>query len=366
MRGHGMRQDQPHGRPSREPHGDRLPSAQRGPLPRTIQPMLAVLGWEPFDSPSHIFEVKWDGVRALAFVEAGKVRLQDRYLRDMTGQYPELQGLGQQVLGGGTVLDGEIVALDETGRPDFSRLRERLVAWDPEEARKLANRTPVTFQTFDVLYWEGRPVMDYPLWRRKSLLHRITRPAWFLGVPDFVEREGVAFFEAARQHDLEGVMAKERESAYRPGERTSAWLKLKMYQKEEFVIGGFTYGGRWSCGKPPRRREPFASLLLGLYDRQGELRCVGEVAGNFTEAGIQETAGLLDALVSRGCPFREEPHVQRLVFWCRPELVASVRFAEWTRRGRLRFPVFEGLRPDMPPSSCRLEVSGGQPAGSQP
>jgi len=364
--GRRMRQDQTHGRPSQEPRGERLPFAQRGRLSQTIQPMLAVSGREPFDSPSYIFEVKWDGIRALAFVEAGKVRLQDRYLRDMTGQYPELRGLGQQVLGGGTVLDGEIVALDETGRSDFSRLQERLMAWDTAEVRKLANRTPVTFQAFDLLYWEGRPMLDYPLWRRKSLLHRITRPAWFLRVADFVGGEGVAFFEAARRHDMEGIMAKERESVYQPGERTSAWLKLKVYQKEEFVIGGFTYSGRWSRGKPPRRREPFASLLLGLYDRQGELRYVGEVAGNFIEAGVQEMAALLDALVSGECPFPDEPHVQRLVFWCRPELVASVRFAEWTRQGRLRFPVFEGLRPDMPPPSCRLEVSGGQPAGSQP
>ncbi len=318
--------------------------------------MLAVPGKDPFDSPSHIYEVKWDGVRAIAFVEAAEVRLQDRFLRDVTAQYPELRSLGAQARGG-TVLDGEIVAMDEAGRPDSSRLQERLAVRDSDEANSLAQRSPVTFQAFDILYWEGRSVMDYPLWQRKSLLHRTVRPEGPLGIPDFVEREGVAFFEAARQHDLEGIVAKQRDSVYRPGERSPDWLKLKVYQKEEFVVGGFTFGGRWRRSKPARRpQEPFASLLLGLYDSQGALQYAGEVTGGFAETATQDLVRKLDALVARQCPFRQEPRLQRLVFWCRPELVASVRFAEWTPAGGLRFPVFDGLRPDVPPASCRLDA----------
>ena len=334
-------------------------SIEHGRIEGAIPPMLAVLGGEPFDSAAHIFEVKWDGVRALAFMGPAEVRLQDRYLRDVTDRYPELRGLGRQVPGGGTVLDGEVVALDEAGRPDFSRLRERLGARDAEECRRLAARTPVIFQAFDILYCQGRSTMEYPLWRRKKLLHEMVRPERFLGVPDFVMGEGVAFLEAARRHELEGIVAKERESVYLPGERSPAWQKLKVYQKEEFVVGGFTYGGRWSSSRRRRPREPFASLLLGLYDGQGQLLYVGEVAGGFTPESALEIVGALDSLVSAQSPFQEEPRLQRLVFWCRPELVASVRFGEWTRQRRLRFPVFECLRPDVPASFCRFDAVRG-------
>ncbi len=335
------------------------PSAERGRLPRSIQPMLASIGGQPFDSPSYIFEVKWDGVRALVFPGAKEMRIQDRYLRDVTERYPELRGLGRRVTASGTVLDGEIVALDEAGRPDLSRLRKRLAASDVKEASRLAETTPVTFQVFDILYYKGRSVMDYPLSRRKSLLSKAVRADECLAVPGYMEGEGVAFFEAARQHDLEGIIAKERESVYRPGRRSEAWLKLKVHQKEEFVIAGFTYGGRsWRKRRPRRKREPFDSLLLGLYDEQGGLRFVGEVAGGFSEASAEETVRALDALVSEQCPFGEEPGLRRLVFWCRPELVATVRFGEWTAQGMLQFPVFEGLRPDVPPESCRLDAAG--------
>ena len=335
------------------------PIAERGPLPRAIQPMLASIGGQPFDSPSYIFEVKWDGVRALAFPGAREIRIQDRYLRDVTQRYPELRGLGKRVMAPGTVLDGEIVALDEAGRPDLSRLRERLAASDVKEARRLAETTPVTFQVFDILYYKGRSLLDYPLSRRKSLLSKAVQADECLAVPGYIEGEGVAFFEAARQHDLEGIIAKERESVYRPGQRSEAWLKLKVHQKEEFVIAGFTYGGRsWREHRPRRKRQPFDSLLLGLYDEQGGLRYVGEVAGSFSEASAEDTRRALDALVSEPCPFGEEPGLQRLVFWCRPELVATVRFGEWTTQGMLQFPVFEGLRPDVPPESCRLDAAG--------
>ena len=331
------------------------PSGRPAALPRSIEPMLAALGGQPFDSPSHIFEVKWDGVRALAFIEGGAVRIQDRYLRDVTALYPELQVLGRQAEAG-TVLDGEIVVLNGEGRPEPARLRERLAARDGEEAKRLAAEAPVTFQAFDILYSRGASTMDRPLWRRKLLLHRATRPAGVLAVPGFLEREGVAFFEAAREHGLEGVVAKVREGAYLRGRRTPAWLKLKVHQKDEFVVGGYTFGGGWGReGRP--RRGPFESLLLGLYDEGGALRYVGEVVGGFPEADAASITEALDALATKECPFGEAPASRRLVFWCRPELVATVRFAEWTAEGLLRFPVFEALRPDVPPGSCRLDAA---------
>jgi len=325
-------------------------STQAGPLPRVIEPMLAVLGGEPFDSPRHIFEVKWDGVRIVAFLSGGRVRFQDRYGRDVTDRYPELAGLGRQVGGSDTVLDGEIVVLDEQGRPDFSRLQLRLAA-DAATTSRLSGEAPVTYQTFDVLYKDGRSIMAYPLWRRKNLLHQIVRPGEFIRTPDFVEREGIAFFEAAREHDLEGIIAKERESVYRAGQRSPAWLKVKVYHKEEFVVGGCTLGGG-------RGKQPLQSLLLGAHDPQGRLVYVGEVT--VAEPAAGEALPALDSLQSPQCPFPDAPRLARLIFWCRPELVATVRFGEWTAEGRLRFAVFEGLRPDVPPASCLLEaVAGG-------
>lgn len=339
--------------PSPQRPSPRPASAHRARLPLTIEPMLATMGGEPFDSPQYIFEIKWDGVRALAFIEEGSVRLQDRYLRDVTGRYPELAALAAQVAGD-CVLDGEIVALDEEGAPDFARLSTRLAGNDEQAARRLADETPVTFQAFDILYWEGRNVMAWPLWRRKGLLHRVTRPGGPLLAPDHLESHGISFFEAVHEHGLEGVIAKDRRSAYRPGARSPAWLKLKVFQKEEFVVGGFTYGGRVSAPRKRRRPEPIASLLLGLYDERGDLRYVGDVSGGFTDETAREMARVLDGLTSRECPFADEPRSQRLVFWCRPQMAASVRFSEWTREGGLRFPVFEGLRPDVPPETCRL------------
>jgi len=325
-------------------------STQAGPLPRLIEPMLAVLGGEPFDSPRHIFEVKWDGVRVLAFLSGGRVRLQDRYGRDVTDRYPELAGLGRQVGGQDVVLDGEIVVLDEQGRPDFSRLRLRLAA-DGATAPRLAAETPVTYQTFDVLYRDGKPVMAHPLWRRKNLLHQMVRPGESVRTPDFVEREGVAFFEAAREHGLEGIIAKERESVYRPGQRSPVWLKVKVYHKEELVVGGYTFGGG-------RGKRPLQSLLLGAHDPQGRLVYVGEVT--VAEPAAGEALPALGALQAPACPFPDAPRLPRLIFWCRPELVATVRFGEWMAEGQLRFAVFEGLRPDVPPASCLLEeVAGG-------
>lgn len=328
--------------------GDAL-SLVRGRLPRSVEPMLARPGGQPFDSPTHVFEVLWDGVRALAFVERTRVRLQDRHLQDVTERFPELRELGRQVESDAAVLDGAIVALDDEGQPDFQRLRRRLTG---EEAAG----APVTFQAFDVLYWKGRPVLDYPLWRRKNLLLQAARPGPLLMVPEHVEMEGVAFFEAVRQHGLPGIVAKQRNSTYAPGRRSSSWLKLRVYQKEEFVIGGFTYGGRPKGGRR-RRQEPFATLLLGSYDESGALVCVGEVGGGFTPEDSERTVRSLDTLVTSSCPFREAPSARRLVFWCRPELAASVRFSEWTAEGTLRFPVFEGLRPDVPPRGCRLDAA---------
>ncbi len=327
-------------------------TAESGRLPHTIEPMTACAGAEPFDSPAHIFEVLWDGVRAIAFVEGGRLRLQDGFGRDVTHRYPELGAIAAQVNDDGVAVDGNIVALDADGVPDISRLLRRASVDDAAEAARRAAEAPVTVQAFDILYRNGEPLMSFSLRRRKELLRLALRPKGAVALPDYVARDGIAFFEAARQHNLEGIIAKEWDSRYVAGQRSRAWLKIKVYQKDEFVVGGFTYGGQMLGLRPGRQRRPFASLLLGLYGDDARLRYAGEVTGGFDEMP-EEDAALLDGVADRECPFREEPALGRLVFWCRPELAATVRFAGWSPEGRLRFPLFESLRPDVPAESCR-------------
>jgi bifunctional non-homologous end joining protein LigD len=322
-------------------------------LPEMVAPMRAVRAAAPFDSPAHIFEVLWDGIRALVFIEGGRVRVQDAWGRDISSRFPELQGLEASVRDDGVVLDGRIAALDGRGRPDFGLLLPRLRE-EPSRALEAAKERPVTFHAFDILYRQGEPVVDLPLARRKELLRYVTRPLGPLAVPDFVEEDGIAFFEAAREHGLPGIVAKERYGTYEPGRVSRTWQAIRVYQRDEFVIGGFTYGGRLLPGaQSKRRRRPFASLLLGLFAGDGALRFVGEVTGGFE--ALEEHAEALDELVTEACPFRPEPDVRRLVFWCRPALCASVRYGDRAPDGTLRFPVFEALRPDVPAESCRME-----------
>jgi bifunctional non-homologous end joining protein LigD len=325
-----------------------------GNLPALIEPMLPSAIAEPFDSPNHVFEVAWDGIRALAFIEHGHTRIQDRFGRDVTWRYPELQAVAGQLNGSSLVLDGEIVALEEVdGLPVFERLQRRLAATNPDEISAASAEMPVYFQAFDILCREGRSVMNEPLRTRKRMLKQAVRAQGALGVPDYVERDGVAFFEAAREHGLAGTIAKEVDSRYSPGQTSRAWQVTRVFNRDEFVIAGFTYGGPLRP-KQPKIRQPFAALLLGAYDNRRTLRFVGELGGGFDEPTQTEVSSALEGLTTPDCPFDESPPVSRLVFWCEPALVASVAYSGWTPQGRLQFPKFEWLRQDVPPEACRL------------
>jgi bifunctional non-homologous end joining protein LigD len=312
--------------------------------------MLATGVPEPFDSPAHVFEVLWEGVRALAFIERGELRLQDRWGRDITRRYPELAGIPARVRESGLVLDGAIVCLDEQGRPDFGRLAGRLGTDDGAEASKAAMESPVTFEAFDLLYRERQPLLGWTLRRRKEMLRGLTRPNATLAVPDDVTRDGTAFFEAARAHGLLGIVAKELDSKYVPGERSRGWLKVFARRQGEFLIGGYTYGGQWDPRSARPRPEAIGSLLIGRLREDGMLDYAGEVTGGF-QRDLRALDLALGEAASSTCPFGEEPEVGRLVFWCRPEVVATIGFAEWAGQ-RLRFPVFRALRPDVPAAAC--------------
>ncbi len=324
-----------------------------GSLPTSLRPLLPTTVSDPFDSQGHIFEVLWDGLRALVFVEREQVLVQDAYGADVTWRYPELQSIASEVNGTGIVLDGEIVVLDQDGVPHFAHLLERLEARDPADVVSAVNAHPVVFQGFDVLYRAGQPVMNEPLKTRKRILRQVVRMPGSLSVPDYVEQEGVAFFEAAREHGLAGTVAKHIDSSYSQGRRSSSWQVTRVSKRNEFVVGGFTYGGANRINRL-RSREPFASLLLGAYDRWQQLRFIGEIAGGFDQLTQTALAGALDGLATSECPFTEEPPMHRLVFWCEPALVAAVAYSKWTDEGRLQFPKFEWLRPDVPPRCCHL------------
>ncbi|HEY5625835.1 MAG TPA: hypothetical protein VIT93_05045, partial [Dehalococcoidia bacterium] len=291
----------------------------------------------------------------IVFVEGGEVRVQDRFGRDVTHRFPDLGAIASRVKGSALAFDGAIVALDRNARPDLGRLAPRLAVDDPALAAKLADATPATFEAFDLLYREGQPVTGWTLRRRKEMLRSLVRPSPAIIVPDWVTRDGVAFFEAAREHELEGIVAKELDSRYLPGQRSRSWLSVKVHRRDEFVIAGYTFGGRWNPRKPSRpAREPLHSLVLGAYDSNGGLQYVGEATGGFAGDAAACLAVQLEPLTARECPLAEEPPLERLVFWCRPEVCATVRFGGWTAAKTLRFPVFEVARPDVPAVSCVL------------
>ena len=313
------------------------PARRAGRLPAQLKPMLATAAAEPFDSPDHIFELKLDGVRAVAFVEAGEVRVQNRRLEDVRPQFPQFAEVPRRLKALSAVLDGEIVALDSQGRPSLPLLQERLQG----------KTGPLTYQVFDILYLEGASLMHLPLARRKTILHQVLSPSDFLQACDFVDGEGIAFFEAAAEHGLEGIVAKEKAGLYRPGERSRAWQTVKAFCADDFVIGGYAFGGG-------RRAEPITALLLGQY--QGEqLVHVGDVSGPFPEDTARLLLALLQPMHTPDCVFAEPPHLPRFIYWCRPDLACRVRFSEWTRDGKLRFPLFVAVRPDVPPRECLLE-----------
>jgi bifunctional non-homologous end joining protein LigD len=310
---------------------------QAGKLPAQLKPMLATAAAEPFDSSDHIFELKLDGVRALAFVEGDNVRVLNRRLDDVQPLFPQFTGLPQRVKAASAVLDGEIVALDGEGRCSLPLLQERLQAGEGQ----------LTYQVFDILYLDGASLMDLPLARRKTMLHQVLSPSDFLQCCDFVDGEGVAFFEAAAEHGLEGIIAKEKRSPYRPGERSPAWRTVKAFCADDFVIGGYAFGGG-------PKAELLGALLLGQYENE-RLVHVADVSGPFPEEIARLLLALLQPLHSPECAFAEPPGLQRLIYWCRPELACRARYSEWTREGKLRFPLFVAVRPDVPPQECLLE-----------
>ena len=320
-------------------------------LPNTVQPMLGRMARQPFDSPNHIFELKWDGMRALAFIEGGELKLVSRNARNITTLFPELGQMPELLKSDSVLLDGEIVCLDEENRPSFSRLQQRLQS-------KRVNRpriNPAHFIAFDLLYVKGRSVMKEPLVQRKKRLNDVLEPTELIQACEFVETEGEAFFQATCELGLEGIMAKEKSSAYLPGKRSTHWLKIKRVRESEFVVGGYSFGGN--------RKELFSSLLLGLYDDNQNLVYVGSVGTGFSQQEAKLIYGVLQQLHIPDCPFSTIPDVKRLIHWCQPALVCQVEYGEFTVDGKLRYPIYLRHREDKVATDCNLTDAPGWPRG---
>lgn len=312
--------------------------------------MLASPGELPAagDESRWSFEMKWDGVRAVVYVEAGVARVLTRNDRDVTATYPELSALGASLGGTDVVLDGEIVALDSAGRPSFGELQQRMHVKAPGSA--LRRRVPVTFLAFDVLHTDGRSLLRASYDERRTALSGLGLDGPHWATPPAFEGDGAAALAASQAQGLEGVIAKRRDSAYEPGRRSRAWVKVKHLRMQEVVVGG------WRGGEG-RRAGGIGSLLLGVPDDEGALRYAGHVGTGFTARMLDDLAARMKPLARTTSPFADDvPRAHaRDAHWVSPRLVGEVIFTEWTRDGRLRHPSWRGLRADKDPAEVVRE-----------
>jgi bifunctional non-homologous end joining protein LigD len=320
-------------------------------MPAVIHPMLATPVAKAFDDSDWLFEIKWDGYRAVAFIDDGRVRLVSRNQNDLTAQFAELGRLPQFVSAQRAILDGEIVALDDEGRPSFSLMQQRTGFHPGKRSLQRREGVPVIYYAFDLLYLDGLDLRHVALEQRKQLLKDQIKVGEVIQFSDHYAEKGLDLFKAAKQRGLEGIVAKKRSSTYEE-RRSRDWLKIKITQRQECVIGGYT--------DPEGSREYFGALVLGLYDRQKRLIHVGQVGTGFDEKVLKEIFGRLQPLKTKQNPFYGEIGGLRKVQFVRPELVAEIKFAEWTHESadggmKLRAPVFMGLRADKSAEECRLE-----------
>jgi bifunctional non-homologous end joining protein LigD len=332
--------------PTPNPQSRALPAgAVKAPMPKSVPPMLATLATRPPTGKSWLYEVKWDGVRALCLIEDGQLHILSRSGKRCEQQYPELSVLPRHVKAAQAILDGEIAVLDDKGRSSFSLIQPRISVADANAVAHLSRSSPVNLFLFDLLYLDGYDLRGVPLEERKRLLSEIVTPSGRIHVSDFFTVDGAAMLEAARANGLEGIVAKARGSKYE-GRRSREWVKVKVVTSGDFVIGGFTHG----------ERDYFSSLVLGLYDG-AKLTHAGQVGTGFNEKSLKEIYSKIDPLITKKRPFTGTVKALRDVTWIKPELVAEIKYLEFTPDGLLRAPVFVALRGDKDPKEC---VRGGQ------
>ncbi len=315
---------------------ERVPPAKR----RSYAPMLATLAADVPDGDGWLFEVKWDGFRALATMRGGEVELRSRNGKSLNERFPTVvRALVRGIRTPDCVLDGEIVAIGTDGRATFSALQQGKPG------------TSYVYVAFDLLEEEGEPLVALPLTERRERLQALVDPRrGGVQLSDAFD-DGQVLYEAAEAQDFEGILAKRADSVYEPGKRSRTWLKVKTHGRQEFVIAGYTKG-------QGRRSGRFGALILAVREG-GELRYVGNVGTGFTDAEIDRLLGLLRPLERPEPPFAEAPKLPKVrkadVVWVEPELVCEVEFVEWTHDGRLRAPSYRGLREDKQPEEVHRE-----------
>ena len=307
--------------------------------------MLATLVGAPFDDPDWQFEIKWDGFRVEAVVDGGAVRLWTRGEQDAARYFGTFLAPPTWIAARRAIVDGEVIALDDRDEPDFALLQERIKG----RGRPGAAVTPFVYEAFDLLHLDGRSLLDEPLEERRRLLAAVLRADPRVRMSEHIAGEGIAFFEAARQRGLEGIMAKDRRSRYVPGARTLDWQKIKIRPEQELVVGGWTRG----TGKA----IDLGALLVGVYEGD-ELRYAGKVGAGFTTVTRAE---LLAAIATRSrdtSPFSTPPPraVARNALWLRPEIVIRAEFAGWTGDGLVRQAAYKGLDLGKDPTAVRREA----------
>lgn len=324
----------------------------RDPMPERLVPMLARPGELPSDERGWSFEVKWDGVRAIAYLQPGRLRLESRNLREITDTYPEVRGLTRDLGMRDAVLDGEIVAFDVDGKPSFERLQRRMNVTASASVRKLAASTPVVYAIFDLLYLDGRSLLELPYVQRRATLEELdlSGPAWRVPAAH-PSGTGARLLEATGAQGLEGLVAKRMQSKYEPGRRNGAWIKVKHTRRQELVIGG------WLPGEG-RRAESIGALLMGRFV-DGKLVYAGRVGTGFTEQTLTDLTRRLAPLKRPSSPFAPGPKLPREASYVEPSLVAEVEFREWTSEGVMRAPSYKGLRDDKPALSVGGEGLDG-------
>lgn len=313
--------------------------------------MLATLVNKPFDKAGWIFEVKWDGYRAIAEKKGTQIKLYSRNDLSFSERFPEVAESLRKI-DHDVILDGEIVVLDKKGVPSFQMIQDHLKDRGGE----------VVYYVFDILELDGKNLMSTPLIERKKVLEKTLPRVAHLEYGDFVEGRGIDFFEAAKKRGLEGIMAKEAKSEYRQGERGDKWLKIKARKRQEAVIGGFT--------APRESRKYFGSLLMGVFEK-GKLNYIGHSGGGFSEEDLKTLYEKLRPLEIEESPFENTPGIGEPVTWVKPVLVGELEYTEWTKEGLMRQPVFLGLREDKIPGEVSKETGkksiffGKEPPGKK-
>jgi bifunctional non-homologous end joining protein LigD len=308
-------------------------------LPHLRPPMMAESAKDPFDAPDWIFEIKLDGYRAImVFDSAGKPHLWSRNGLPLEAKFPAIAQAVSKLKLRSTILDGEVVAVDENGMPRFQLLQRF----------QKQPTAPTVYYVFDVLWHNGDDLTEKPLLERETVLERILKPAKGIQLGSYVEHEGKALFNLTKEKGMEGIIAKRKDSLYRPGKRTSDWLKIKARLQQEFVVGGFT--------APKGSRKYLGAVVLGAYTKS-KLRHYGYAGSGLSEKGLKDAVERMKPLFIEKCPFVNPPNIKEKIQWVQPKLVCEVEYAELTADDQLRQTTFLGWRDDKKAKEVVLELT---------